>query len=229
MVVAGLLLLLANGAYAADSFSLGEDFFMRNEPEKAIPYLETAIRERPDEEKAYYHLGIAYVQVKRIDDAIAVFKKGASRSTGTSNEFYYNIGLCYALQGKNAFAREWYDQSIKQRDDYAPVYLNRADAFMSMRDYPSAVSDYKRYLSLEPGSAQRPNIEKIIALIEADMAEAERLKAEEAARLAAEEARRQQMLADVAASLKDSAADTQSLSAGNEGAEGYSDESELAD
>lgn len=227
--ISALSVILGMAHSYADSFSSGEDYFMRNEPGNAIPFLEKAIRERPDEEKAYFYLGMAYFQMKRVDDAISAYKKGAAKAPERSYEFYYNIGNCYFSQGKSAFAKEWYDQAIKARDDFAPAYLNRADALMNMRDYPSAVADFKAYLVRSPESPQRENIEKIIGLIESDLAEAERKKADEAARLAADEARRQQMIADVAASLKDAAGDTESLSAGTEDAEGYSDESELAD
>jgi tetratricopeptide (TPR) repeat protein len=216
-------------AQADDSFKIGEDFFLNKQTEKSIPFLEAAIRENPEREMAYYHLGDAYLVVGRFTDAIAILKKGAQKFPDKSYELFRNIGLCYFMQNKSAFAKEWYDQAIAQNGEYALAYLDRANVFMNLKDYPSAISDFREYLSLAPTSPQRENIEKIIGLIQSGLDEAERKKAEEAARLAAEEAKRQQMLADVAASLKESAADTQSLSAGSENAEGYTDESELAE
>jgi tetratricopeptide (TPR) repeat protein len=229
ILVLALLSLAQAVGVCADSFSSGEDFFLSNQPEKAIPLLEAAIRENPEKAMAFYHLGTAYAQVKRLDDAIAVFKKGAKKFIDKDYEFFYNIGNCYFMMNKSAFAKEWYDQAIASRSDYGLAYLSRAQAFLNLRDTFSAVNDYRQYLVLDPNTSQRVNIEKLIAMIEKKMADAELLKAQEAARLAAEEARRQQMLADVAASLKEAAADTESLSAGTDNAEGYSDESELAD
>jgi len=229
LFVLALFCLPRMAALSADSFSSGEDSFNNNQPEKAIAFFEAAIRENPDKEIAYIHLGAAYAQLKRFEDAIAVFKRGAARFEDRNYEFFYNIGDCYFMQNKSAFAKEWYDQAIASRSDYAIAYLNRANVFMKLRDFPSAISDFREYLSLAPTSTQRENIEKIISLIQSGIDEADRKKAEDAARLAAEEAKRQQMLADVAASLKESATDTQSLSAGSENAEGYTDESELAE
>lgn len=216
-------------AQADDSFKKGEDLFLNKQTEAAIPFLEAAIRENPEREMAYYHLGSAYAAVGRYGDAISILKKGAQKFPDKSYELFSNIGDCYSMQKKSSFAKEWYDQAIAQNGEYAIAYLQRANVFMILMDYPSAVSDYREYLSLAPTSPQREKIEKIIALIQAGIDEAERKKAEEAARLAAEEAKRQQMLDDVAASLKESAADTQSVSAGSENAEGYNDESDLAD
>jgi tetratricopeptide (TPR) repeat protein len=216
-------------AQAADSFAAGEKYFLDAQPEKAIPLLEASIRENPGNEMAYYHLGLAYASVGRFDEGIAIAKKAASKFPEKNYEFYSNIGDFYFMQKKSSFAKEWYDQAIASNSEYAIAYLNRANVNMNIKDYPSAITDFKEYLDYEPKSAQREQIEKLIALLQGGIDEAERLKAAEAARLAAEEAKRQQMLADIAASLKDSASDTESLSVGTDKAEGYNDESDLAE
>jgi tetratricopeptide (TPR) repeat protein len=202
---------------------------MRNNPAEAAIKLESAIRENPDEEKAYLYLGICYQQTGRLEEAIGTLRKGASRSTSLSHLFYFNLGNCYFSQGKNAFAKDMYDQALKEKDDFGPAYLNRANTLMNLKDYQAAVRDYSSYLALVPDSPQKDNIQRVISLVGASLADAERARAEEEARIAMEEAKRLKMLSDVAESLKQSADDTKSLSAGAEGAQGYSEESELAE
>ncbi len=224
-----LLLIVFQASLNADSFSDGEALFMQNKPALAIPPLEQALRERPDEEKAYLYLGICYQQLKRFDEAVAILRRGLPRSSSLAHLFYFNLGNCYFSQGKSAFAKDMYEQAIKARPDFGSAYLNRANALMNLKEYQAAVVDYASYLGLVPDSSQRPEIEKVVAILKKSQAEIEQAKALEEARRAEEEARRLKLLDDVAASLRDAAAETQSMSAGAEGAQGYSDESALAD
>jgi hypothetical protein len=71
---------------------------------------------------------------------------------------------------------------------------------------------------------QRPVIEKLIAFINGEFENAERVKLAAAEAVKAEEDRRQRLLDEVAASLQASAEDTQGLSAGSEEVMGYDGE-----
>jgi hypothetical protein len=93
-----------------------------------------------------------------------------------------------------------------------------------MRD---AITDYELYLSLEPLSAKRPQIEQLLGFIRAEFAAEERRRIVEEARAAAEAERRQRLLEDVAASLQSAAEETQGLSSGSEDVLGYEGEFEL--
>jgi tetratricopeptide (TPR) repeat protein len=224
-----LFFIVCSASAFTDSFSLGEDLFMRNNPSEAAIKLESAIRENPDEEKAYLYLGVCYQQTGRLEEAIGTLRKGAARSKSLTYLFYFNLGNCYFSQGKNSFAKDMYDQALKEKEDFGSAYLNRANTRMNLKDYKEAVQDYSTYLSLVPDSPQKDNIQRVISLVGASLADAERARAEEEARIAMEEAKKLKMLSDVAESLKQSADDTKSMSAGAEGAQGYSEESELAE
>ena len=115
------------------------------------------------------------------------------------------------------------------RSDYAPAYLNRANARMKAGNHDGAVSDYSLYLSLDPGSNQAENIRRIIDLLGQKAAITEMRKAEETARQLAEEQTRQALLDSVARSLRETAESTTNLSAGSSGVQAYDDDFALDD
>lgn len=223
------LAVLFSAAAQTGSFAQGERLFLENKPQEASALLERATREKPSDEKAWLYLGICYQQLGRHDEAVAVFRKGLPAALSLSHVFHFNMGNSFLAQGRNAFAEEMYGQAIQAKPDWAPPFLNRANARMAQEKYTDAVSDYTVYLSINPSSPQAESIRKVIDLLgQAQAAEAAR-KAEEEARLLAEEQARQALLAAVADSLRQSAEDTTSLSAGSGDVQGYTEDFTLED
>ncbi len=229
MLAVFALAVLFSAAAQTGSFAQGERLFLENKPQEASALLERAIREKPSDEKAWLYLGICYQQLGRHDEAVAVFRKGLPAALSLSHVFHFNMGNSFLAQGRNAFAEEMYGQAIQAKPDWAPPFLNRANARMAQEKYTDAVSDYTVYLSINPSSPQAESIRKVIDLLgQAQAAEAAR-KAEEEARLLAEEQARQALLAAVADSLRQSAEDTTSLSAGSGDVQGYTEDFTLED
>jgi tetratricopeptide (TPR) repeat protein len=212
---------------AQTSFSRGEDFFMQNKPQEAVPFLENAILENPDEMKAYLYLGIAYHQLERPDDAVAVYLKALPRAGNETARIAYNLGNLYFSLGKSDSAEHYYTQAVAADPAYAAAYLNRANTRIKTGALKEALPDYEYFLSLEPHSPKRSQIERLIAVVRSDFAaeERQRLLAEEAAR--AEAVRRQRLLEEVSASLQAAAEETRGLSSGAEAVQGYESEFEL--
>lgn len=230
-VILGLLLglILSGAPLNADAFKDGLELFMRDKSNEAIALFQKALREDPKAEKPYLYLGLCYWKDARLDEAIAILRRGQALNGELAYAFAYNLGNCYYRQGKNAFAEDLYSEALGKLSSHAESYLNRANARMNQKKYNEAIEDFERYLSLAPASPKRPDIERVVALLRESQAETDRKKAEAEREKAAEEARKLKLIEDVTNSLKDAAADTQSLSAGAEGAQGYDDESQLAD
>lgn len=209
------------------SFSQGEDYFMQNKPEEAVPLLETAILENPDEIRAYLYLGIAYQQLDRLDDAVAVYLKALPKGESETSRIACNLGNLYFAMGKSDSAEHYYTQAIEADPSYAAAYLNRANIRIKTGALMEALPDYEFFLSLEPHSPKRIRIEQVAALIRSEFAaqEKRRLLAEEAAR--AEALRRQRLLEEVSTSLQSVAEESRGLSSGAEAVQGYEGEFEL--
>ena len=225
----GLFLLLTGipAMNAQNSFAMGEELFMQNKPQEALRYLESAVSEDPAHVKAFSYLGIVYLQVNRIDDAIATYTRILPRAGGDTAEIAFNLGNLHFMKGNNDLARQSYNMAISYNPSYSSAYLNRANVLVRNGDLSRALDDYEKYLSMEPNSSQREQIMRMMAFIRDEFAAAEsrRLLAEEAARAEAE--RRRRLLQEVTESLQAAAEDSRGLSAGTEDVQDYHSEFEL--
>jgi tetratricopeptide (TPR) repeat protein len=218
---------VGNILFAQSSFVKGEELFLQNKPSDALPFLEQAVAEDPAHVQAALYLGIAYQQVNKFDEAIAVYRKILPRAGNQSALIAFNLGNVYFSRGNAAFAEQYYNEAISADPVYASAYLNRANSRIKSGMLQESIADYEQYLSLEPASPKRRQIESLIAFIrnEEAAAEQQKLMAEAAAKAEAE--RRQRLLDDVSASLQAGATDAEGLSSGAENVQGYEGEFEL--
>ncbi len=205
----------------------GEKLFMENKPVEAIPVLTASLSQFPDNDKTYMMLGIAYSQTKNYEKAVSSFKDGARKALRDRDLFYYNAGNIYYLMEQYPLAEEMYSRAIRENGSRGSLYLNRANARLSMDMKEDAVSDYRVYLSIEPENYQKDSILRLIALLEKNAQDEKARKQEDELRKVAEEQRKQEMLKDVLDSLKDVGQETRKVSAGTEKIGNYDEELEL--
>jgi tetratricopeptide (TPR) repeat protein len=201
--------------------------FIENKPQEALSFLEAAAAENPENIRAYLYLGIAYQQLNRLDEAIAVYRYALPRAGKDSDLIAYNLGNAYYTKGNPSVAEQFYNQALAANPVHASSYLNRANARIRQGALRDAISDYELYLSLEPLSLKRPRIEQLLSLIRSEFAAEERRRIMAEAQAAEEAERKQRLLEDVAASLQSDAEETQGLSSGSEDVQGYEGEFEL--
>ncbi|MDR2159996.1 MAG: tetratricopeptide repeat protein [Treponema sp.] len=212
---------------AQSNFVRGEELLMQNRPGEALVFLENAIAEDPGHVKAFLYLGIVYLQLDRLDEAAAAYRKILPRAGGETARVACNLGDVYYRKGDMTSAEQYYTLAVGADSTFASAWLNRANTRVKTGSLKESLADYEQYLILEPRSPKRPGIEKLTALIREEFAAAERRKLleEEAARAEAE--RRQRLLDEVSASLQSAAEDSKGLSAGSEEVMGYEGEFEL--
>jgi tetratricopeptide (TPR) repeat protein len=197
---------------------------MQNRPALALSFLENAIRDDPSNVTAWLYLGIVYEQLNRYDEAIAIYRRILPSAGSLSASVANNLGNVYFHRGNTEEAERFYTQAIGFDSVFSYAYLGRANTRTKTGNLQNAVSDYQQYLTLNPRSSQRGNIERLLELINSEIAAAEmkRILAEEEERRLAEE--RQRLLDSVSASLKSAADQSRGLSSGAEGIEGYEGE-----
>ncbi|WP_245523439.1 tetratricopeptide repeat protein [Spirochaeta thermophila] len=217
------------GAEELSLFARGEELFMQNKLQEAVPLLEGAIGENPSTPQVYLYLGAAYQALGLHEKAIDVFKQGIDRTDGYDAIFFFNMGNSYLALGHQDTAELMYTEAISLKSTFPKPYLNRANTRVRLGKYQDAIDDYTIYLRLDPTTPQRTNIEKMIALLGEKLLEAQRRQEEEEQRRKEEEARRKQLLDSVLKSLEEAAEETQDVEAGTEGAQEFSEELELAD
>jgi tetratricopeptide (TPR) repeat protein len=206
IALAGALFLATLAVFGASIFfEKGEALFVQNKPQDARPLLENALNDDPSNEKIYLYLGIIYQQLGDPQKAIDVLKKGLNVATNFKDLFYYNMGNDFFSRKEYSFAEESYNSALSANHNLAEAYLNRANSRLQLQNYPGALADYTLFLQMKPQDPQRPNIEKVMALIRGVQDDIEK------ARLA-EAAKQQALMNDVLNSLNNAGEDTKNLS-----------------
>jgi tetratricopeptide (TPR) repeat protein len=213
--------------HGQSNFSRGEELFLQNKPGEAVVFLENALVDNPANITACLYLGIAYEQMQKADEAIAVYRRGLPNAGNHSANIANNLGNVYFQKGDMESAEQFYSQAIGFDAVYSRAYLGRANTRIKAGNLRTAVTDYEQYLALQPRSDQRGQIEQLVAIIRAEFAaeERKRLLAEEEERRLAEE--RKKLLDSVSASLQSAADASQGISSGAESVENYDGEFEL--
>jgi len=174
---------------AQTTYSKAEDLFLRNNPRMPCPTWRKRWAEDPANTKAALYLGITYQQLGRADDAIATLRKLLPRSGDQTALVAFNLGNVYFTKGAAAFAEQYYTQAIQADGNFSSAFLNRANSRIKTGALKDAVSDYQTYLTLEPSSPKRPQIEKLLVLIQDQFVAEERQKAAQEVAAKAEEER----------------------------------------
>ena len=224
ITVVFILLLTAAFSFGQSNLSRGEEFLMQNQPSQAAPFLESAIAEDASNVKAHLYLGVVYEQLGRMDEAIAVYRRILPSAGNLSANVANNLGNVYFQRGNTDEAERFYSQAIGFNSSFSSAYLGRANTRIKAGNLQNAITDYERYLVLEPASSQRANIERLVNLIRTEAAAEETRKllaAEEQRRLAEE---REKLLETVSASLQSAADSSKGISTGAENVEHYNGE-----
>lgn len=234
-----LLVLVASvSSFASELFDKGAQALLYNQPREAATIFEQVIGQEPVNARAYLYLAYSYEQLQMYDRAISTLQRAETIPGVDKSAVKFNLGNNYHHLGDDEKALASYSAAIETNPTSVDAYLNRANLDVTLERYDDAVADYNRVLGLAPDHPQRPQIERMIALLQ-DHIEQARIAAEqeaqrkaeeqqreqeaEAARLAEEErqrqeaeARRRALLSNVLDSIKTSADDTENLSAGSE-------------
>ena len=201
--------LLTAAVLSLTSLQQGEQLFLENKPREALPHLEKALYENPQEEKIYLYLGIVYEQLGDSEKSIQILKRGLNVSQGYKDLFYYNLGNNHFRQQEFTVAEQMYSNALQINGALEVAFLNRANARLELEEFQDARQDYIDYLRLDPDTPQREKIEKLIALLGQLIEEMERKRLEELERQKA-------LLNEVLDTLKNASEDTRNLSAGSE-------------
>jgi predicted Zn-dependent protease len=96
---------LRNGHNSPETnFMLGDSFLRTQQPDKAIVYLETALRLSPSLKPAHASLGLALALINRQKDAIPHLE--TALAIDTDGSLHYQLARAYQSNGNTARARE---------------------------------------------------------------------------------------------------------------------------
>ncbi len=170
--------------YFSFSESNGEKLFSNNKPMDAIISLEKEISTGEISSLTYNFLGLSYFQIGEYQKSIDAYEQGMKSPITSKKILLYNEGNSY-------FALKNYEESIRcyslalvSDPLYSKAYLNRANAYVLSNILDKAITDYSKYLTLEPEDPQKDNISSLIDLLNAEInRQEEQKKIEEAQRI----------------------------------------------
>ena len=137
--------------YAYEAYDKALYFIDKREYEKALPYLEIAIKTDMSSLKAwaYFGIGYCYGELKSHAKAIEAYKQ-AIRIDPDYVKAHYNLGLDYRKLGNYAKAIEAYKQAIRIDPDYVDAHINLGVAYSALGNYAKAIEAYKQAIRIDP-------------------------------------------------------------------------------
>jgi len=140
--------------YAYEAYNKALYFIDKREYEKALPYLEIAIKTDISSLKAwaYFKIGFCYGKLKSYAKAIEAFKQ-AIRINPDDAKAHYNLGCAYYDLGLYREAIEAYKQAIRIDPDDAIANLNLGCAYYDLGLYREAIEALKQAVRINPDHA----------------------------------------------------------------------------
>jgi|YelNatPaOPRAMG01_1025707.scaffolds.fasta_scaffold98468_1 tetratricopeptide (TPR) repeat protein len=118
-----------------------------SDPEKAIEYLNQAIKLRPDLAEAYNNRGNAYSDLKQYERALEDYNE-AIRLKPDYAHAYYNRATTYSDLGRYQKAVEDYDTVIQLKPEETRAYLNRGSALFKLGNKELGCQDAQKACEL---------------------------------------------------------------------------------
>lgn len=132
MLAAGLAALLSIPAVAAGDPLDGIKQLLKDaQYEKALPRLNSFLKENPKHAEARFLKGLALAEAGRAEDAEEVFL-GLTEDYPDLPEPYNNLAVLYAAKGDYAMARNSLIHAISNRPNYATAHENLGDIYARM-------------------------------------------------------------------------------------------------
>jgi tetratricopeptide (TPR) repeat protein len=140
--------------YAYEAADKAFYFIDKREHEKALPYLEIAIKTDISSLKAwaYFQIGYCYGELDNYSKAIEAYKQ-AIRIDPDAADTYYNLGNVYFALDNYSKAIEAYKQAIRIDPDYANALYNLGNVYFALDNYSKAIEAYKQAIRIDPDAA----------------------------------------------------------------------------
>ncbi len=119
------------------------------DPDRALNYLNEAVRLDPKSADAHYNRGIAYDGLGKNQQAIKDYNQ-ALQLDPKHTEVYYKRGIAFSKLGKHKEAKEDFSQVIRLDPKNPDAYYNRGIACDGLGKFHQAVKDYNQAVGLDP-------------------------------------------------------------------------------
>jgi tetratricopeptide (TPR) repeat protein len=134
-------------AFACDM--RGNDWYSKNEYDKAIGEFNDAIRLDPTYTDAYDDRGLVWCDKREYGKAIAEYNQALAINPDDANACNRR-GIVWMRKGEYDKAVADFSEAIRIASNYADAYKNRGAVWKMRGEYGKAISDYNQALALNP-------------------------------------------------------------------------------
>jgi tetratricopeptide (TPR) repeat protein len=159
-------------------FKEGSDLYRHAKYSEARVKFEAALVHDSTDPRIYLYLGVTYQQLKQFVKAIEILQRGLQVASGREKSLIlFQLGNCYDEKGlaDYALAEKYFTLAIEADNTFSEPYLNRAAVRLKAKRYQETIEDCKKYLKLWPETPKRKKVEELIALLQQDMADKQKL------------------------------------------------------
>ncbi len=126
----------------------------KNQPEKGLEWAQECLKLAPRYANAHFSAGKALVELKRYDEARAMYECAIADGEFSDRQFIVDdevpawkaqceIGSTYVAQADDVKALEWFERGLVNRPKVEPLRLNYAKALERLGRYPEAESAFR--------------------------------------------------------------------------------------
>ena len=138
------------------SIFIGRQIIERKQIEDNLSVLQNKIRNNVANAEDYYELGSIYLSKKLFDQAILQFRYALQiwkneDLEGISN-LYNTIGFTYAETEQYDLAIYYYQEALKNDDNYTVALNNLGYAYEKQKMISEAITTYKKVITKEPNN-----------------------------------------------------------------------------
>lgn len=109
----------------------------------------------------YKHRGMAYFAMSKYQEALKDFESALHLDDTCYKSAYY-IAVVYAVLEQYGKSIEYFTQSLHINPYQYYVLFRRSQAYFHLGDYPQALADVERALSLEPESSSASKLKQVL-------------------------------------------------------------------
>jgi len=109
------------------------------------------ISKAPSKARAHLHLGIAYTEAGRFDQALAEMQT-ALRLDPTYSAVYFGLGKLYLKQGQLDLSLANFNKTLSLDPDSFQANFQRGNIYFYQKEYERAIQDYSRAIGFDPNS-----------------------------------------------------------------------------
>ena len=121
--------------------------------EAALPYLDLACSEQPDQSSVLELRAVVLFGLRRFEEALADSRRVHALNPDNADTCN-NIAVALQWLGRDEEALRWLDRTIELQPDNITFYSNKMQALQEMRRFDEAVAVYRQLKAVAPDNAQ---------------------------------------------------------------------------